>query len=60
VETNPDSLSSQLTDRLITIDQNRSMHRRILLQSAYTAAFLGAAILLVWVIIAKVLPMVGE
>lgn len=56
----PEALTTDVTDRLVSMDQDRFSQRRIVIQSAYTAGFIIAGAVLAWVLFSKLLPLIAE
>ncbi len=59
-EATPEDLTSQITDRLVSIDHAKSTRKRIVMISLYIAGFILAASLLVWFVTSQLLPMIPE
>lgn len=55
----PEALTSNVTDRLVTIDQEKFSRRRILVMSASLIGFCIALATIVWIFITFVLPMIA-
>lgn len=54
----PELLASKVTDRLVSIDQAKFTHRRMVLQAAYIAGFLCAGLIIIWVIVTQLIPLI--
>lgn len=56
----PDELTSRVTDRLMSIDQAKFNKRRIVVQSLCTSAFVIAGLVLAYILFTAILPLIAE
>ncbi|MEM9588190.1 MAG: hypothetical protein AAGA03_12990 [Planctomycetota bacterium] len=57
---NPEALTSQVTDRLVHIDQAKLARKRVFRTLLYSAGFVGTAAALAWIFLALLLPTLAE